>query len=134
MPGRGYIPRELWDNREKNPEALREEFMSLKGREWLLRWLPTRAYDNGIYVIFSNNIGWDHDHVKPGNAMIIDPFGEILVESNALDQDVIAAVCTSEKLWQAGGYRYIHARKPDLYKDIVGKPNKSVTRPVWMKK
>jgi predicted amidohydrolase len=134
MPGRGYIRKELWDNRKKNPEALRKEFMGLKGRGWLLRWLPTRAFDNGIYVVFSNNIGWDHDHVKPGNAMIIDPFGEILIETNALDNDVITATCSSEKLWQAGGYRYIHARKPDLYKDIVGKPNKSITRPVWMKK
>ncbi len=134
MPGRGLIAKELWDNREKDPKSLRKEFLSLKGREWLMRWLPTRAFDNGIYVAFSNNIGWDHDHVKPGNAMIIDPFGEILVESNELDNDVIITTCTSEKLWQAGGYRYIHARKPELYKDIVGKPNKSVTRPVWMKK
>jgi len=134
MPGRGYISEDLWNNRYNDPEAIRKEFMGLKGRGWLLRWLPTRAFDNGIYVVFSNNIGKDHDHIKTGNAMIIDPFGEILTESNELDNDIVIAACTSEKLWQAGGYRYLHARKPELYKDIVGKPNKSVTRPVWMKK
>lgn len=134
MPGRGYIPMELWENREKDPEPLRKELMGLKGREWLMRWLPTRAFDNGIYVVFSNNIGFDYDHIKTGNAMIIDPFGEILNETNEFENDVITAECTSEKLWQAGGYRYIHARKPELYKDIVGKPNKSITRPAWMKK
>jgi predicted amidohydrolase len=134
MPGRGYIPVELWDNRKKESEALRKEFLGLKGREWLLRWLPTRAFDNGIYVIFSNNIGFDHDHIKPGNAMIIDPFGEIMIESNALENDIITAACTSGKLSQAGGYRYINARKPELYMDILGKPNASVTRPAWMKK
>ncbi|MBR9999551.1 MAG: nitrilase family protein [Cyclobacteriaceae bacterium] len=133
MPGRGNIPPELWENREKDPEALRKEFLSLKGREWLMRWLPSRAYDNGIFVVFSNNVGLDHDHIKPGNAMIIDPFGEILVESNKLDNDVITATCTPEKLGQAGGYRYINARRPELYKDIIGKPNQSVTRPAWMK-
>jgi predicted amidohydrolase len=134
MPGRGNIPVELWANRKKEPEALQKEFMGLKGREWLMRWLPTRAFDNGIYVIFSNNIGFDHDHIKPGNAMIIDPFGDIMIETNAIENDIITATCTSEKLWQAGGYRYIQARRPELYKDIIGKSNESVTRPAWMNK
>lgn len=134
MPGRGYIPVKLWENRLKDPDAVRKEFLGPKGRGWLMRWLPTRAFDNGIYIVFSNNIGMDHDHIKPGNAMIIDPYGDILSESGILGDDVIMASCTSEKLWRAGGYRYRLARRPELYKDIVGKPNKSVTRPVWMKK
>lgn len=134
MPGRGYIDQELWANREKDPEAIKKELNGMKGRGWLMRWLPTRAFDNGIYVVFSNNIGMDYDHIKTGNAMIIDPYGDILTEAERLGDDIVSATLTSEKLWKAGGYRYLHARKPDLYKDIVGKPNKSVTRPVWMKK
>ncbi len=134
MPGRGYIDKALWDNRAKDPEALRKEFRSMKGRGWLMRWLPARAFDNGIYIAFSNNIGLDHDHIKTGNAMIIDPFGDLMVESGVPGDDIVTATLTPEKLFQAGGYRYRNARKPELYKDIVGQPNRSVTRPVWMKK
>jgi len=38
-----------------------------------MHWLPTRAYENGVYYVFSNAVGVDHDTIKTGNAMIIDP-------------------------------------------------------------
>ena|GEM_PF-412061 len=96
MPGRGTVDRELWDNRHRDRVRLRQEFRGPKGREWLMRWLPTRGYENGVYAVFSNPIGWDYDTVKPGLAMIIDPFGEILVESDALEDDVIVGSLTPE--------------------------------------
>ncbi len=115
MPGRGKIDKTLWDNRERDPVPLRMEFMGPKGRGWLLRWLPTRAYENGVYYVFTNNVGVDHDTIKTGNAMIIDPFGEILAESTALGDDVVVGLCTPEKLGLASGRRYLKARRPDLY-------------------
>ena len=36
-------------------------------------WLPTRAYENGIYAVFTNPVGVDDDQIRNGNAMIIDP-------------------------------------------------------------
>ncbi len=115
MPGRGKIDKALWDNRQRDPVRLRQEFLGPKGRAWLMRWLPTRAYENGVYYVYSNNVGVDHDTIKPGLAMIIDPFGEILAESNALGDDVVTALCTPEKLDQSSGRRYLRARRPDLY-------------------
>src|SRR5438552_1557046 len=50
----GPIDVSLWQNRHLNPEAVRAEFQSDKGRGWLLRWLPARAHDNGMFVVFSN--------------------------------------------------------------------------------
>jgi predicted amidohydrolase len=38
---------DLWHNRHVDPEALRREFQGDKGRDWLMRWLPARAHDNG---------------------------------------------------------------------------------------
>ena len=32
-----------------------------------MRWLPTRAYENGIYAVFTNAVGIDHDTIKTGN-------------------------------------------------------------------
>ncbi|MFK7735082.1 MAG: nitrilase-related carbon-nitrogen hydrolase, partial [Pirellulaceae bacterium] len=43
MPGRGSVDAALWENRERDPVALRQEFNGPKGREWLMRWLPARA-------------------------------------------------------------------------------------------
>lgn len=133
MPGRGWVDRKLWDNRENNPEAIRAEFDGPKGRGWLMRWLPARAYDNGIYAIFSNPIGPDGDQLKNGNSMILDPYGEVLAECRSLDDEVVVARCTPEKLKLAGGFRYRGARKPELYRDILGKPHDSRLKVEWMK-
>jgi predicted amidohydrolase len=130
MPGRGPVERALWENRERDPVRLRQEFRGPKGREWLLRWLPTRAYENGVYTVFTNPIGVDHDTIKPGLSMIFDPYGEILVESHALGDDVVVATLTPEKLEQSSGRRYLKARRPELYGKLV-EPQVSVTLPGW---
>ena len=51
-PGAGFVDPQLWKNREADPTSLLMEFNGMKGRDWLIKWLPARAYDNGIYVIF----------------------------------------------------------------------------------
>lgn len=130
MPGRGTVDRELWKNRHRDPVRLRQEFRGPKGREWLMRWLPTRAYENGVYAVYSNPIGWDYDTVKPGLAMILDPYGEVLAESDALEDDVVVALLTSEKLENSSGQRYLKARRPELYGKLV-EPQESVTLPGW---
>ncbi len=72
-----------------------------------MRWLPARAWENGVYAVFSNAIGVDDDTIKPGLAMILDPFGEMLAESRALGDDVVVALLTAEKLAQSSGRRYL---------------------------
>lgn len=133
MPGRGYVAHELWEERQDNPDALREEFRGPKHRGWLMRWLPARAYDNGVYYAFSNPIGYDGEHLKGGNAMILDPYGELLAETNSFEADIATATLTRDKLQKAGGYRYRNARRPKLYRDILGAGHKSDTTPYWMK-
>ncbi len=130
MPGRGTIDRNLWENRHRDPVRIRQEFRGPKGRDWLMRWLPTRAYENGVYAVFTNPIGWDYDTVKPGLAMIFDPYGEVLVESHALDDDVVVGLLTPEKIQQSSGQRYLKARRPELYGKLV-EPQVSVTLPGW---
>ena len=130
MPGRGTIDRMFWENRHRDPVRLRQEFHGPKGRGWLLRWLPARCWENGVYGVFSNPIGWDYDTVKPGLAMILDPFGEVLTESHSLGDDVVVGLLTPEKLEQSSGHRYIKARRPDLYGKLV-EPQESITLPGW---
>lgn len=119
MPGRGKIDKRLWDNRQRDPVSLAMEFCGPKGRGWLMHWLPTRAYENGLYYVFSNAVGVDHNTIKTGNAMVIDPFGEIIAESRALGDDVVVGLCTPEKIELSGGRRYLQARRPELYAKLV---------------
>jgi predicted amidohydrolase len=131
-PGAGFVDPKLWENREADPTSLRLEFDSMKGRGWLMKWLPARAYDNAIYAIFSNPIGMDDDQLKNGCSMIIDPFGDILAECRTFDDSFVTAIITKDKLTQAGGYRYIKARRPELYKDIIGHEHKSEQKVIWL--
>lgn len=132
MPGRGYVDDVLWRNRHTDPVPLRLEFDGPKGRGWLMRWLPARAYDNGVYYIFTNPVGYDGEHLKNGNSMIIDPYGEILTEIRSFENEIAVATVTGEKLKLAGGFRYRNARRPELYKDILGALHDATTRPVWL--
>jgi len=134
MPGRGTVDRALWENRQRDPVPLRMEFEGPKGRGWLLRWLPARAWENGVYAVFSNAIGVDDDTIKPGLAMVLDPFGEIVVESRVLGDDVVVALLTPERLAQPLGHRFLRARRPELYGKLVEPPppgQRPVTEPGW---
>lgn len=131
-PGAGFVDSKLWENRENDPTSLRLEFDSMKGRDWLMKWLPARAYDNAIYAIFSNSIGMDDDQLKNGCSMILDPFGDILAECRTFENSFVTATITPEKLTQAGGYRYIKARRPELYRDIIGQNHQSELKVVWL--
>ncbi len=124
-PGAGFVDPKLWKNRKADPTSLRLEFDGMKGRSWLMKWLPARAYDNGIYVIFPNPIGMDDDQLKNGCSMIMDPFGDILAECRSFDDSFVTANITPEKLILAGGHRYIKARRPELYGGIIGQPHES---------
>jgi len=131
-PGAGFVEPKLWENREEDPTSLRLEFDGMKGRGWLMKWLPARAYDNAIYAVFSNPIGMDDDQLKNGCSMIVDPFGDILAECRSFEDSFVTAVIIPEKLVQAGGHRYIKARRPELYQHIIGQDHKSEQKVVWL--
>jgi predicted amidohydrolase len=131
-PGAGFVDPKLWKSREADPTSLRQEFDGPKGREWLMKWLPSRAYDNALYAVFSNAIGMDDDQLKNGCSMIIDPYGDIIAECRKLDDDIAIATITSDKLEKAGGYRYMKARRPDLYRDVIGRNHVAEQKVVWL--
>ena len=80
-----------------------------------MRWLPTRAHDNGLFLIFSNGVGVDDDEIRTGNAMIIDPYGRIIVETSKAGDDMVIANLDSTLLKQCTGKRWIKTRRPKLY-------------------
>ena len=137
MPGRGTVDPSIWHNRERDPVRCRQEFDGPKGRGWIMRWLPARAFENGIYAVYSNPIGVEGGTIKPGGAMILDPFGEVMVECRKLGDEVVVATLDPEKRKLASGPSYIRARRPELY-GAMTEPNPHIGpdgRPeVWWKK
>lgn len=113
------IDPQLWHDRHSDPEALRREFQGNKGRGWLMRWLPSRAHDNGLFLLFANGVGLDNGEVRTGNSMIIDPYGRIRAETNAIGEDLVIADLDLTLLPLCTGRRWIRARRPELYGSLA---------------
>jgi len=114
----GRIDPKLWHNRAKDPEAIESELRGPKGRDWLMHWLPARAHDNGMFLIYSNGVGIDDDEVRTGNAMIIDPYGDILAETCKAKDDMVLAELDLSLRDRCTGKRWITSRRPDLYASL----------------
>jgi predicted amidohydrolase len=117
----GLIDPKLWERREQDPDAIEAEFQGPKGRGWLMRWLPSRAHDNGMFILFSNGVGEDDGEVRTGNAMILDPYGRIVAETWRAKDALVTADLDLDLLPLCTGRRWIRGRKPELY-DILAKP------------
>jgi len=89
----------------------------MKGRGWLIE-MAARAYDNGIYVVFKIPIGdgwWCPAQETDLHDPLLIPFRRYSGECTSFEDGFVTATLTPEKkLTQAGGYRYIKARQPDL--------------------
>ncbi|MCC5875759.1 MAG: nitrilase family protein [Candidatus Sumerlaeia bacterium] len=114
----GLIDPVLWQNRHQDPEAIEEEFKGPKGREWLMRWLPARAHDNGMFLVFSNGVGQDDDEVRTGNAMILDPYGRVLTETWKAADAMVVADLDGGMLAKCTGRRWMRGRRPELYEGL----------------
>lgn len=111
----GRIDPQVWHQRDEHPGVIESEFKGDNGRGWLLRWLPSRAHDNGMFIVFSNGVGLDDDEVRTGNAMILDCYGRIVHETwRAADAIVIGDIDTA-LLPLCTGRRRLRGRRPELY-------------------
>jgi predicted amidohydrolase len=106
---------QIWARRVEDPAACEAEICGPKGRGWLMRWLPSRAHDNGMFLVFSNGIGHDDDEIRTGNAMVLDPYGEIIAETRATGDALVVADLDAALLETSSGRRWLRARRPELY-------------------
>ncbi len=109
----------LWHNRATDSESLRAELLGDKGKAWIMRWLPSRAHDNGMFVLFANGVGVDDDEIRTGNAMILDPYGRTLAETNEPSDDMVVADLDLSLIPQSTGQRWLRARRPALYAPLA---------------
>jgi len=111
----GLVDKEAWEDRITDPARIETELRGPKGREWLLRWLPSRAHDNGLYLVFSNGVGVDDDEIRTGNSMIIDPYGRIVAETWKAGDDMVVADVELSLVEQSTGRQWMSTRRPELY-------------------
>jgi predicted amidohydrolase len=86
------IDPQLWLSRREDPQPIKQACRGPNGRGWLL-----------------------HDEVRTGNAMILDPYGEIIAESESVDDDLVVADLDPSLLHMCTGVRWMSARRPELY-------------------
>jgi predicted amidohydrolase len=115
----GLIDPALWERRRTDPAAIEAEFKGPKGRQWLMTWLPARAHDNGLFLVFSNGVGTDGGEIRTGNAMILDPYGRILAETYKADDDMVVADLDPALRDNCTGVRWIKSRRPELYRPLT---------------
>ena len=89
-----------------------------------MRWLPARAHDNGLFLVFSNGVGYDDGEVRTGNAMILDPYGEIMAETWQAANDMVVADLDASIQELSSGRRWLNARRPELYEPLTAPTGK----------
>jgi hypothetical protein len=115
----GLVDRALWENRHADPAAIEADLRGPKGRGWLMRWLPARAHDNGLFLVFSNGVGVDDDDIWTGNAMVLDPYGRILAETCKAGDYMVVADLEASLLEVSTGRRWIVIRLPVLFEPLI---------------
>ena len=109
------VDKGIWERRFEDPKAIEAELRGEKGRGWLMRWLPARAHDNGMFLVFANGVGVDDDEIRTGNAMVLDPYGRIIVETGKAGDEMVVAELDGGLLERCTGRRWMMARRPELY-------------------
>jgi predicted amidohydrolase len=109
----------IWARRDEDPAAIEAELCGPKGRGWLMRWLPSRAHDNGMFLLFANGVGPDDDEIRTGNAMVLDPYGEVIAETRKAGDDMVVADLDASLLPTSSGRRWMRARRPELYEGLT---------------
>ncbi len=123
----GVIDPALWAERDRDPAAIEAEFRGEKGRGWLMRWLPARAHDNGMFLLFSNGVGEDSGEVRTGNAMLIDCYGRIINETWRARDELVVGDCDLSLLDRCTGRRWLRGRRPELYQRLTERDGREMS-------
>lgn len=89
-----------------------------KHQSWM-RHLPARAYDNSLFIVACNLCGDNCNGLDfPGNALIVDPSGNILDKKLDDREALLVADLNAADLEHVRGHRmryFLPNRRPDLY-------------------
>jgi len=61
----------------------------------------------------------DDDEICTGNAMVLDPYGDVIAESWGLGDYMAVADLDASVLPTSSGRRWLRARRPELYESLT---------------
>jgi omega-amidase len=64
------------------------EWPSIRGKHWRALNIA-RAIENQMFVIAVNRVGNDQDNTFFGHSMVIDPWGEVLIEGSETEEELL---------------------------------------------
>jgi len=92
-----------------------------KMESWL-RHIPSRAFDNGVYVVACNQVGRNKEGLDfPGVAMAVGPDGRIMESYMGKEEGLMFADLTAGFLDEMRKHRmryFLPKRRPGLYREI----------------
>ena len=92
-----------------------------KAESWL-RHLPSRAFDNGLYVLAYNQVGNNQNgFLFPGVAVAINPSGRVIHSYRGYEEKMMMVHLTREELEETRKHRmkyFLPNRRPELYREI----------------
>lgn len=103
------------------PHASPRGSPSEKAESWL-RHLPSRAFDNGLYVVAHNQVGDNHNgFLFPGVAIALNPAGRVMTIYRGYEEKIMLVQVTKEELEETRNHRmkyFLPNRRPELYREI----------------
>ena len=93
-----------------------------KIKSWL-RHLPSRAFDNGVFVVACNQVGKTKEgFFFPGVILALDPQGRVLESYSGDEETMVFVELKAKVLQETRSHRmkyFIPHRRSDLYKDLI---------------
>lgn len=93
-----------------------------KLQSWL-RHLPSRAFDNSVFVVACNQTGGASEGLSfPGVALILDPAGRLIASRAQKEEGMLIADLKADELAETRGHRmkyFLPSRRPELYQQVV---------------
>lgn len=107
--------RRKWRNKQELHDVMRAR------RKEYMTFMPSRAVDNGAFVVISNQFGISDHRYYTGVCMVLDPFGEVIGECLNPKEDLLVVKLKKETLdkRRADVDYTFKCRRPDTYLSLA---------------
>jgi predicted amidohydrolase len=106
--------RAWWPDPEHTLEEAQEQ-----ARQWVLKWLRARAFDNSVYCMFVNQASESGEGCL-GCSMILDPEGRVIARTEKTGEDMAVADLDADFFYRVRrrSHDYMSHRRPELYWEL----------------
>ena len=79
------------------------------------RMVPTRAEENGVYVVYANYVGREGEQAYCGQSCIVDPSGNDVIRIETGERVLVGALSLGAVTSAQAAIDYLGERRPELY-------------------